>query len=206
MKVSADPEFRAFVRHRIRADIHQAIGRLRAHRRPGEKLCVYFLGDYPLDLPVTLVQASDITPEAADKTERVELAIKAAVAQLQATGQKVTQNAIALLTGYSQQHISRFRNLLIKLIESPNSQKSKIPELPQEAQWLSQEYLPLVADLPPQQMLQEVATLWSVYGFGDLRRLWETTPAGTQIAILTQLMLTLRTDELSQLAMATGVG
>jgi hypothetical protein len=204
MKVSADPEFRAFVRRRILADIHQAIGRLRAHRRPGEKLCVYFLGDYPLDLPVTLVQASDITPEAADKTERVELAIKAAVAQLQAMGQKVTQKAIASLTGYSQQHISRFRNLLIKLIESPNSQKSKIPD--QEAQWLSQEYLPLVADLPPQEMLQEVATLWSVYGSSDLRRLWEMTPAGTQIAILTQLMLTLRTDELSQLAMPTGVG
>jgi hypothetical protein len=204
MKVSADPEFRAFVRRRILADIHQAIGRLRAHRRPGEKLCVYFLGDYPLDLPVTLVPASDISPEAADKTERVELAIKAAVAQLQAMGQKVTQKAIASLTGYSQQHISRFRNLLIKLIESPNSQKSKIPD--QEAQWLSQEYLPLVADLPPQEMLQEVATLWSVYGSSDLRRLWEMTPAGTQIAILTQLMLTLRTDELSQLAMPTGVG
>ncbi len=55
-------------------------------------------------------------------------------------------------------------------------------------------------------MLQEVATLWSVYGSSDLRRLWEMTPAGTQIAILTQLMLTLRTDELSQLAMPTGVG
>jgi hypothetical protein len=138
MEVSADLEFRAFVRRRILADIHQAIGRLRAHRRPGEKLIVYFLGDYPLDIPVTLVRASDITPEAADKTERVELAIKAAVEQLQATGQKITTTAIALVTGYSQQHISRFRDLLKMLIESPNSQMSKTTQKPQEAQWLAE--------------------------------------------------------------------
>ena len=206
MEVSADLEFRAFVRRRILADIHQAIGRLRTHRRPGEKLIVYFLGDYPLDIPVTLVRASDITPEAADKTERVELAIKAAVEQLQTTGQKITTTAIAFVTGYSQQHISRFRDLLKMLIESPNSQMSKTTQKTQEAQWLVREYLPLVASLPEFEMLQEVATLLSVYGRSNFEWLFEATPALTQIAILAKLMLTLPMDCLRQLTSATVLG
>jgi hypothetical protein len=156
-----------------------------------------------LDIPVTLVRASDITPEAADKTERVELAIKAAVEQLQATGQKITTTAIALIAGYSQQHISRFRNLLKMLIESPNSQMSKTTEKPQEAQWLAREYLPLVASSPLEEMLQEVATLISVYGRRNFEWLFEATPALTQIAILAKLMLTLPMDCLRQLALST---
>ena len=67
MDVSVDPQFRDFVRRRILADIRQMIGRLRAHRRPNKKLKVYILGDYPLDFPVTLIQASDLTPDAATK-------------------------------------------------------------------------------------------------------------------------------------------
>jgi hypothetical protein len=47
MKVSADPEFREFVLRRTRANIKQAIGRLRANRRPGEHLRVFILGDFP---------------------------------------------------------------------------------------------------------------------------------------------------------------
>ena len=205
MKVSADPEFRAFVRRRILADIHQAIGRLRAHRRPTEKLCVYFLGDYPLDLPVTLIQASDITPEAADKTERVELAIKAAVAQLQAAGQKITTTAIARISGYSQQHISRFHNLLKMLIESPNSQMSKTREKPEELQWLATQYLPLVVKSSPEKIFQEMAALLSAYGSKDFQCLWQATLAQTQIAILAQLMLTLPMDSLLDFIQSIGV-
>lgn len=119
MEVSADPEFRAFVRRRILADIHQGIGRLRAHRRRGQQLKVYFIGDYPLDIPVTLKRVSDITPEAATKVEKVEMGIRAAVKQLRDAGKKITQDAIAQVTGYSQQYISRFRTLLQMLLSRP---------------------------------------------------------------------------------------
>jgi len=122
------------------------------------------------------------------------------VEQLQATGQKITTTAIALVTGYSQQHISRFRNLLKMLIESPNSQMSKTTQKPQEAQWLAREYLPLVASLPEFEMLQELATLLSVYGRSNFEWLFEAT-----IAILAKLMLTLPMDFLRQLTSATGI-
>ncbi len=68
---SADPEFRAFIRRQILADIHQCFGRLRANRRAHQQLKIYFIADYRLDIPVTLVKASDIAPEAATKTERL---------------------------------------------------------------------------------------------------------------------------------------
>jgi len=203
MNVSADPEFRAFVRRCILADIHQAIGRLRAHRRPHQKLRVYFLGDYPLDIPVTLTLASSITPDAASKTERVEMAIKAAVEQLKQTGEKITQRAIAAITGYSQQHISRFRDLLKMLIGSSNSKMSKIqpaPEQEEELRWLATVYLPLVTSDSPDEILETMAITGSVYSHSDFQWLWDAIPGLTQITILAKLMLTLPEPQLRELA------
>ncbi|MGH2412346.1 MAG: hypothetical protein ACRDEA_01330, partial [Microcystaceae cyanobacterium] len=103
MEVSADPQFRDFVYRRILANIHQGIGRLRANRRsPDEQLTVYLLGDFALDVPVQLIRAIDITLEAASKMEKFERALTEAIAQLKATGEKITQQALANITGYSQ--------------------------------------------------------------------------------------------------------
>jgi hypothetical protein len=92
------------------------------------------------------------------------------------------------------------------LIESPNSQMSKTTQKPQEAQWLVREYLPLVASLPELEMLQELATLLSVYGRSNFEWLFEATSGLTQIAILAKLMLTLPMDFLRQLTSATVLG
>lgn len=208
MEVSADPEFREFCRRRILADYHQAVGRLRSHRRPGEQLRVYIVADYPLDIPVTLKRASDITPEAATKTERTEMAIRGAVQQLKATGQKVTQRAIATLTGYSQQYISRFRNLLLLLLDTPNSKSSKTgepPPDPDEVQWMGQEYLPKLAEAPPAELLEGVLTTFEAYGREVFHQIWDAVPAAAQIKILQILMFTLDAGELWSLAQAVGM-
>lgn len=216
MEVSADPEFREFCRRRILADIHQAIGRLRSHRRHGQQLRVYFIGDYPLDVPVTLRRASDITPDAATKPERVEMAIRSAVQQLKDTGLKITQQEIAAMTklldpegkGYSQQHISRFKVLLKTLLEDSNSKMSK-PEPPSpnldETQWISSQYLPLLADSPPTELLEGVLTTFEVYGQTVWRQIWDATPAAAQIKILQALMFTLSPGELRTLFTEVGV-
>ncbi len=208
MEVSADPEFREFCRRRILADIHQAIGRLRSHRRPGQQLRVYFIGEYPLDLPVTLRRASDITPEAATKTERVEIAVRGAVQKLKDAGQKITQTAIAQITGYSQQYISRFKILLQTLLSDSYSKSSKNHEPPPdlgEQQWMSQEYLPLLAESPPDELLEGVLTTFEVYGQEVWRQIWDTTPAATQIKILQALMFTLAPGDLRSLSIVSGV-
>ncbi|AFZ33612.1 hypothetical protein Glo7428_5235 (plasmid) [Gloeocapsa sp. PCC 7428] len=208
MEVSADLEFREFCRRRILADIHQNFGRLRASRRPGQQLRVYFIGDYPLDVPVTLKKASDITPDAATKPERVEMGIRAAVQQLKEARQKITQQAIAQITGLSQGYVSRFRKLLQTLLSSSNSKSNNStdpPPDPDEVQWVSQEYLPLLAESPPTELLEEVLTTFEVYGQTVWRQIWDATPAAAQIKILQALMFTLSAGELRSLSTAAGV-
>ena len=202
MEVSADPDFREFCRRRILADIHQAVGRLRAHRRPGQQLKVYFIADYPLDIPVTLKKASDITLDAGTKTERVEMAIRGAFDQLKATGQKITQQAIASLTGLSQGYISRFRELLQTLLEPINSKSNNSGAPPPdrvEVEWMGAEYLPLLADSPPKELLDGVLSTFEAYGRANFKSIWDATPAAAQVKILQSLMFTLSADELRSL-------
>jgi hypothetical protein len=213
--VSADPDFAGFVRRRILANIHQAEGRLRATRRQGEQLTVYILGDFALDVPVELVRATDITLEAASKTERLELAIRRAVEQLKATGQKVTQQAIANLAGYTRGHISRFQKLIVLLISDSKSEaignvsarsattpKSPPDPPPDEIEWLSSEYLPLIADSP----YVELLSLVDAYGKGGFNLIWNGATAEVQVKILSQAILGLLSgDELRQLARSVGV-
>lgn len=208
MEVSADPEFHEFCRRRILADIHQAIGRLRSHRRPGQQLRVYFIGDYPLDIPVTLKKASDITPEAATKTERVEIAIRGAVQKLKDAGQKITQQALAQIVGVTQGYISRFKKVLQTLLSNSNSQSNNFGEQPYEhgeQEWVIQKYLPLLAESPPDELLLGVLTTFEVYGQEVWRHIWDATPAAAQVKILQALMFTLSPGELRSLCIAAGV-
>lgn len=202
MEVSLDPEFREFCRRRILADIHQAIGRLRAHRRPGQQLKVYFVGDYPLDIPVTLKKASDITPDAASKTERVEMAIRGAVKQLKETGQKITQQAIARIANLSQGYISRFRELLLLLLNDSNSKSNNSEKPPPdvgESEWISREYLPLLAESPQKELLEGLFNIFEVYGQAVFRDIWDAAPAAAQVKILQSLMFFLNAAELRSL-------
>jgi hypothetical protein len=207
MQVSVDVEFRNFCRRRILADIHQAIGRLRANLRPGQKLKFYFIADYPLDIRVTLKLAKDITPDAATKTERVEMAIRGAIQQLKDAGLKITQTAIATITGYSQQYISRFKVLLLLLLSDSYSKSSKNdqpPPDPGEQDWMSQKYLPLLAELPPAELLKEVLSIFEVSGQMVFKSIWDAVPSAAQIKILQALMFTLSPGELRSLALASG--
>ena len=120
-----DEQFKAWVNRRIRAEFIQAIGRLRAHRRLHEDLTIIILSDFDLGLPhAEQVRAADLTVEAAGKVERFQIAAMRAIEQLKAAGEKVTQTAVAALSGYSQQYLSRHWKLLQTLLESINSKSS----------------------------------------------------------------------------------
>lgn len=190
---SKDREFREFVHRKILASFHQAIGRLRAQRRPGEQLRVFVVADYPLDFPVTVRKASDFTPDAATKTEKVELAIRGAVKALKDQGKKITQGAIAELTGYSQQHISRFRDLLKLLLNSNSKMSNPQPPPPDqfEAVWMSREYLPLLTQEPPTEMLSGLLGMCEVYGDMTFKELFEAAPGQCQVDLLSWLLLAL---------------
>ncbi len=170
---SADVEFRAFVRRRVLANIHQGMGRLRANRRAGEELTIYILGDYPLDVPVELVKPSDITPEAASKLEQFEMALTGAIAQLRAEGKKVTQTALSQITGYSQGYISRFKKLLLSLLESFNSKSNNSESPPDDVGWVAKNYSPLVQK---EQLPKAIFNFLTAFGWREFLPLFDLLP------------------------------
>ena len=131
-----DPGFKAFVDRKIRADFVQGIGRTRANRRLDEKLTVVILSPFDLGIPTTPVKAVEVCPEAGTKTERFMAAAKAAIATLTAQGQKITQTAVSQLVGYSQGYLSRHWQLLLSLLEIPNSKSNNFLDMAEESTML----------------------------------------------------------------------
>lgn len=197
MEDSADEEFREFVRRHTLADIRQAIGRLRDHRRPEEKLRVYFIGDYPLDIPVTLKQAFDISSEAGTRTQMLQAAIFSHAKNWKAQGiVKITQKAIAEATGRTQGRISQFaskffngwahfKKLLMSLLE--NSDPEDDASLSPEERWVAHEYIPLLLG-EPDPLLNGIIPLIEGYGWSSWARIAQKLSATTRIALLKELL------------------
>ena len=106
---STDPQFAEFVRSRILAEYRQAIGRLRANRRPQTPLTCYIISDYVLDISVEMVEAGAVILEAASKSDRNLIGILDAALQLFQNSVKITSGAIASAIGKTD---SRVRQLL----------------------------------------------------------------------------------------------
>ena len=207
---SADPEFRAFVRRRVLADIHQCFGRLRANRRPHQQLKIYFIADYPLDIPVTLVKASDIAPEAATKTERLIATVMHCIEWMRDRGIKISQSSTARVSkeldpngkGYSQQYLSKCWALLTSLLDFGSQEASDRPATPEEMEHAQDtaEVLSGVANQSPQTLvecLHEVFYHWLAPRQWHL--VWEQISDKAQIKILSSLLLTLPASHLRQL-------
>ena len=70
-----DPGFAEFYNGLIQTEIEQEIGRLRGNIRSGEKLDVYFLSEYPIDMAVEVVDAEPFL-DIATKEDKIEDCIK----------------------------------------------------------------------------------------------------------------------------------
>lgn len=195
-----DEGFKAFVDRIIRADMYQAIGRLRAHRRPGDQLEVILLSDFDLQLPqIHHVDAADITLEAASKAERLLIAARRAIAQLQGEGRKITQAAVAAICDCSQQRISQLWHLLKVLLEFPNSRSSK--DEPPEADELGAIADTAIARSETQiQVLEQVTNLFlKVLKPKQQKAFWQDLKIETQVRILEALLLTLPEEQIHTL-------
>lgn len=196
--------FKQFCDRRIRADVVQAIGRLRAHRRTNEQLQVVIVSNFDLQLPnVTQVRASDITLEAAGKKERFTLAVQRAIEQLKAAGQKVTQSAIAALTGYCQQYVSRHRKLLQTLLDGSNSKSGRNFEPDEHLDAVASVLDAAAAEGDTPQLAAAIAECFFEWlepkNWADVYARLQTF---TQIRMLECLFLTLPDGEMAQLEAA----
>jgi hypothetical protein len=183
-----DPAFEAFVNRATLAEIHQAIGRLRAHRRGGESLRVVLVSNIELDIPVRQVKARELTLEAAGKRERVAMAIEAAILDLKARGEKVTQQVVSALTGIPRGSVARYWRLFVSLLESLNSKTNNfgtVSDSDREAHCAIAKVLDEVAGYPVDELLpslDEVFFQWVKRE--DWAIVWDSVSAVAQLAIL----------------------
>ncbi|MGJ3254376.1 MAG: hypothetical protein ACFE0J_25075 [Elainellaceae cyanobacterium] len=194
--------FKAFVDRAIQADFYQAIGRLRAHRRLSEQLQVVILSNFELDLSTHHVSASDVTPEASTKQERFVAAALHAMNHLTDQNKKVTQTAIAKLTGYSQQYLSRFWKLLLMLLKESNSASGRVSQAEIHApdsvvQNTSQ--LTAILNRPDEpapkteipHLLEKLNDMFQQLTVRQWRQVWNRLSASEHIKILSILLSTL---------------
>jgi hypothetical protein len=114
-------DFDRYVHHRILSIIKQEIGRVRANLYPDRIFEVVLLTDYDFSglIPanqIKQVKAHEICPAAESAIERTKRLIGEAVSQLQESGQKITERAIASLAGLARTTISRCRAFLDEIL------------------------------------------------------------------------------------------
>ncbi|MDZ8104696.1 MAG: hypothetical protein RM338_03610 [Nostoc sp. DedQUE12a] len=190
-KKSTEQNFQDWIDEEVEANIIQKIGRLRANRRPNEKLYYYHCSSYPLDLikeafpgaSFEKVDAFELTPDAGDETQQSRWQVFEAVKSLAQSKSvadvlKLTQNEIAKVTGRHQSRISQiagqfgggkqFLRILAYLINIYIRGTNNF-ELSEEEKFLAQSYLPEIIKLPSKEALAEIGSIVRLVSKGTER-------------------------------------
>ncbi|MDV3002927.1 MAG: hypothetical protein N5P05_004582 [Chroococcopsis gigantea SAG 12.99] len=114
-------DFKLYIRHRVATILKQEIGRLRANRYPDRRFEVIFLTDYEflsdiISGPIVNIEAHQITPDAESVINRTKRLIKEAVEKLAKEGKRISERAIAAITGLARNTINRLRAFLDEVI------------------------------------------------------------------------------------------
>jgi hypothetical protein len=158
-------------------------------------LRVVLISNIEMDIPVRQVKARDISLEAAGKRERVAIAIKGAILDLKARGEKITQRVVSVLTGIPRGSIARYWGLFVLLLESLNSKVNnfnEVSDVDREGHQAISGVLDEMAGLPVDEMLpslEEVFFRWVKRE--DWAIVWAGVSAGAQIGILRGLAIVL---------------
>jgi hypothetical protein len=170
--------------------------RLRALIRPSSPLTFYFVGDYDLSflgVPVEQVEAFLITPEAGTAAQITRMKIQEAFGQLMVSGEKITQDKLALEANITQGRLSQIaaefggwkvlRKILAALLDGFNSATNNFSGLSEEERWLAQTYLPLVVN----EALSEIGIAVKAYGVKAFLRILQFSPLPTQVRLLSRI-------------------
>jgi hypothetical protein len=220
----ADPNgiFQKYLTELIRAEIIQEIGRLRAHRRPDQKLTFYFCADYDLsflldELPgvkLEVVDACTLCTEAGSRDQQTGHAIVKAFTQLWQSQQKIGQTAIAKIIDTTQGWVSRFtqrwggwarfKKLLLLLLDSLHSSSNKnLTDLSDEERWFAREYFPTLideAESSPEDALTHIAEVVIVLTVKQLRRIVDFSTPQVKADLLMVILRCLPTEVYSDFA------
>jgi len=191
-------DFDRYVHHRTLSIIKQEIGRLRANLYPDRRFEIVLLTHYDFSdlIPpnqIKQVKAHEITPLAESTKERTNRLILEAANQLWETGQKVTERAIASLSGLARTTINRAREFLDEIlatftISNPNSNCGQAENLTQTDLDLINDATAYLAAAGEDSLLTEFEALLEVFDRSQWSNLWGFIPIPTRDKLLNQLL------------------
>jgi hypothetical protein len=166
-----DPSFTAWNQRKVKSEVEQSVARPRANLRPDKRINIIMAADLTLD-GWTQIRAEDITIAAGKKRVVKFEAIKNCVLEKLKQGQKVTQDIISEILGFSQSTVSRVCKgcghswatvvELCKMLLDPqsilhNSDPDPDPEV-------TQTLLEMVQASPPSQIFRELISIFTEVG------------------------------------------
>jgi hypothetical protein len=178
-------DFQAFVQWTTNSEILQAVGRLRSHLRPQQKLTFYFCADYdlPAELNAKVIRAVDITPEAGTNPEQLWLKITDTFQKLfDDLGRAPTQVEITNKIGIKQSHLSKlfqqfaggwkqWLKIFQSLLDTPyRSWNISDPEN-EEYELVARTYLPILVHHPPDRICKEFDLIVNALGWSSWRQI-----------------------------------
>jgi hypothetical protein len=201
-----------WVKRKIKAELIQYGGRLRAHLRPTEELHCYFVADldddtlsalrlaYPTATVIT-EDVYDIAPEAASKGVQTERGIIEALWSSVKSGAVATIDTIADGLGITKSGVSHtlthrlgigfkvVKKSLVLLLEAINN-KTQLSELDSDSLYIANEYLPnVIADFEQggttaADVVVEIITTAKAFGEKQFRHILAETPIQTLCKLL----------------------
>jgi hypothetical protein len=191
-------DFDRHVHHRILSIIKQEIGRVRANLYPDRRFEIVFLTDYDFSglIPVNQIKqckAHEITPIAESAIERTKRLILESVEKLKETGEKITERAIASLSGLSRSVVNRCREFLDEIlaqftIRNPYSKVGQTENLSQTDIDLINDAVAYVEAASEDSLLTEFEALLEVFDRSKWSIFWEFIPIPVRDTILSQLI------------------
>jgi hypothetical protein len=191
-------DFDRYVHHQILRIIKQEIGRVRANLYPDRIFEVVLLTDYDFSglIPpnqIKQVKAHEITPLAESVMERTKRLILESVEKLKQTGEKITERAIASLTGMARTTINRCREFLDEIlatftIKDSYSKCGQAENLTESEIGLFDDATAYLAAASDDSLLEVFEALLEVFDCNQWSILWGFIPIPIRDKLLNQLL------------------
>ncbi|MFY7934127.1 MAG: hypothetical protein ACOVO7_16260 [Microcystis aeruginosa] len=190
--------FNRYVHHQILRVIQQETGRPRANLYPDRRFEIILLTDYDFSglIPpnqIKQVKAHEITPLAESVSERTKRLIGEAANQLWESGEKITERAIATVTGMARTTINRCREFLDEIlatiaIDTPYSKCGQAENLTESEIDLINDATDYLAAAGDDSLLTEFEALLEVFDCNQWTTLWGFIPIPVRDKLLNQLL------------------
>lgn len=191
-------DFDRYVHHRILSIVKQEIGRVRANLYPDRRFEIVFLTDYDFSglVPagqLTQIKAHEIVPNAESVSERTKRLILESVEKLKETGEKITERAIASLSGLARTTVNRCREFLDEIlatftISSPYSKCGQAETLTQTDIDLINDAVDYVEAASDDLLLTDFEAILEIFDRSKWLILWGFIPIPMRDKLLNQLL------------------